>query len=782
MNAVFSWGFRLLRFVIVIVTAACLLAMSVAALSPRAVDLVQANESTHLDFSLCQLAQRSAVYDRNGNLLGELAGDENRVLIESLDEVSEEAVQTVLAVEDANFYEHSGINARALGRAFIRNVNVGGVEQGGSTITQQLIKNCVLGDDRDLVDRKIPEAIMAMRLEDDMEKDEILIRYLNTVYFGGGAYGIKAAAELYYGIDASELDWAQSAMLASLISKPVGGDPTLHPEEATDRRNRALERLEADGHITEDELQDLRSVPVPRERNRLFTIDGLEEDYFLEEVKQALLDGGHDLGETRQDRIEAVFSGGLRVYTTLDPEAQAEAEKAVAEIVPFDFRNFTAALAGVEPGTGAVRALVGGPGFEEYSKYNLATQKGRPTGSSFKTFVLAAAMEQGYVPNDTVDGSGKCTFEIPNAEDYEAENFDNSRGGTTTIRSQTLKSSNCAYLRLGQIVGLGTVIDTAHALGVNSELPKVLSLPLGPADITPLDMANSYATLANDGVRHEPHYVERIETAGGDVIWEHEDLGSRAISVQSARLTTSVLEDNVRSGTGTAARLSQQPAAGKTGTAQDFGDAWFVGYTPHLATAVWMGNPDARIPMRGVGNRSTVTGGSYPAQIWRQFMEAYHFLGALPVVEFEDPDSTRSGTKLLMPGEKEKKEKVSYSPCGSSIYEVDEDGDGVTDSCKERPYNGWCPSSQTPVDDDGDGNPDRCVPKTDTTEPPPPSTPKTQPPNTNKPRPKPPATTTSQPPATTTSQPPATTTSQPPATTTSQPPATTTTQAQPPPP
>jgi penicillin-binding protein 1A len=661
----------------VIATAAGLLAVSVAALSPRAADLVAANDTTRVDFSLCQLAQRTSVYDMNGDLLGELSGDQNRVLIESLDEVSKEGVQSVLTVEDANFYEHNGINARALGRAFVQNVSAGGIEQGGSTITQQLIKACVLGDDKDLVDRKIPEAIMAMRLEDTMDKDEILLRYLNTVYFGGGAYGIKAAAELYYGVDPSELTWDQGAMLASIISSPVSGDPTLNPNNATQRRDRALARLVSEGHIDDEEFRVLRAMPVPSERYELFTIDGLEEDYFLEEVKQNLLDDER-LGDTRRERVEAVFSGGLNVYTTLDPDAQEQAERAVDDVLPEDDRGFTMATASVEPGSGAVRAMVGGPGFEEYSKFNLATQKGRPTGSSFKTFVLTAAMERGYVPDDTVDGTGKCVFEIPNQEDYEAENFGGSRGSVSTIRSLTTDSSNCGFLRLGQITGLGNVIDTAHAMGVSSELPEVLSLPLGPADVTPLDMATSYATIANDGVRMDAYFIERVETSLGAVLWEREDNGSRAISVQSARLVTSVLEDNVEEGTGTAARLSEQPAAGKTGTAQDFGDAWFVGFTPYLATAVWMGHPDKQEPMINVGDRATVTGGSYPAMAWHNFNEEYHL--GLPVIEFEPPEDTRSGERLLMPDQRRSSSGTS-SICGSSIYEIDDDGDGSPDGC-----------------------------------------------------------------------------------------------------
>ncbi len=638
------------------------MAVTMVAVGAQAGDIITANEAEPLSSDLdCSLDLRSVVYDSSGSLIGELAGRENRALVDSLTGISDPVIQSVLAAEDADFYDHNGVNVRAIARALIQNVSSGAVEQGGSTITQQLVKLCVLGSAVDLVDRKIPEAIMAVRLENEREKDDILLQYLNTVYFGSGAYGVQAAAEVYFGKDANELNWSEGALLASLISSPGSGNPTIdedHAARALERRNRVLERLVDLDQISLVEFEEFADDPVPTTRNELFSLDQVEEDYFLEEVKQILLESS-ELGDDRVERADAIYAGGLRIYTTLDPVAQGFAEVAVEDVIPDDVstpnlinRYFVGALAAVEPATGAVRSMVGGPGFDEFSKFNLATHRGnpfpgRPTGSSFKVFVLAAAMEAGYVPDDTLNGTGPCRIPNPGGtpDPYEAENFEGSRGRTGTIRSLTLSSSNCGYLRLGQIVGLGNVVDTARALGVGGQLDAVPSLPLGVFNVTPLEMAAAYAAIANDGVYNPPYFIDRVEDRFGNVIYEHVPTPSRAISVESARLVTSVLEDNVQSGTGERARLPRQTAAGKTGTAQDFGDAWFVGYTPYLSTAVWMGNPDFRIEMRNVGGRN-VTGGSYPAMIWGQFNTGYHDRLIYPPSPFNAPGSTRRGERI----------------------------------------------------------------------------------------------------------------------------------------
>ncbi len=721
-----------LRFIAVVVLGAVVSSLTVAAIAPSVKQFLDANDYATSEISLDELANNSFLFDKDDAYIGTLHGAVNRENV-TLDQIAETTKLAVLAVEDADFYTHDGINARSIARALISNVNAGGITQGGSTITQQVVKNLVLDDSRQQVDRKIPEAALALRLEDKLSKDEILELYLNTVYFGAGAYGVKAAASVYFDKSPAALDWAESALLASLISSPSSLDPTRNPDGAQRGRRLALRRIEEEGHITEAERIEYEQAPLPAVRVATTnSLDEPEKGYFLEEVKQQLLKLP-ELGSTVNERADKVFAGGLRIYTTFDPRAQAAAEAAVAEqLGRVNDDRFSAALAAVEPGTGAVRALIGGPGFDRF-KFNIATQKGRPTGSSMKAFVLAAAMEAGIVPADSIDGTGPCSFANKGGtpDPYKSENFGGSGGSFGDLTGQTLRSSNCGYLRLAQIVGPNNVISVARALGVTARLEPILALPLGVFDITPLEMANAYAGFANDGVKTDAFFVRRIEDRDGKVVYEHHGESTRAISSQSARLVTQVLERNVLSGTGTRARLPGQPAAGKTGTSSDFSDAWFVGYTPYLATAVWMGNPEASIEMRNVGGVSGVTGGSFPAAIWGDFNVVYH--EGLEVKRFAAPGPTRGGRTIRTLEDDEAYKAFVESLCGSnesdSAITIDSDGDGFPDRCGTdtavAPREGACPALLVLVDTDGDGEPDTCAPPVPTTTVPPTTVPPT---------------------------------------------------------
>ena len=582
-------------------------------------------------------------------------------------------------------------------------MSAGGIEQGGSTITQQLVKLSVVGSEQNL-DRKIPEAAIAMRLEEQMTKDEILERYLNAVYFGGGAYGVQAAAELYFNKDADSLTYGESALLAGVISNPSLYDPVYRPDNAFDRRSVALGRLEVEGFIDAEERAVWEASELPRYRQ----LDGTQflDTYFVEEVKRQLLDDPR-LGDSRAERINRVFQGGLEVHTTFDPAAQGLAENAVRTELPDNNLGIIAGLISVEPGTGAIRAMVGGPGFDEF-EFNVTTQKGRPTGSSFKPFVLAAAFELGgLIPSDSINATSPCSFDNPGSDPpvYEAGDYNNGRrSGALTIQAHTLSSTNCGFLRLSQLVGLNNVVDTAHALGVEQTLQPVLALPLGVFDVTPLEMANAYATIANDGVRVEPYVIERVNLIGGELVFEHDPKPFRAITPQTARLITEVLERNVNCSagacTGRRAQLAQHPAAGKTGTGQDNFDAWFVGYTPQLATAVWIGNQDGQFSMRYDPNNpdftradyvqafgefadAGVTGGSLPAILWGRFMNDY--MASLPVIPFEDAEPGRRGERLQADSNEQEIEQpviVRISPCGAEEAEVDQDDDGDVDWCR----------------------------------------------------------------------------------------------------
>lgn len=564
---------------------------------------------------LAELAQRSTVHSRDGALIAVLHDEENRLPV-SLDQVPQVVIDAVLDMEDSRFFEHQGIDARGTLRALFTNVEAGSVRQGGSTITQQLVKNALLTPEKSL-NRKVKEAVLAVRLEDEMTKAEILERYLNTVFLGNGAYGVQAAAETYFGKQVEDLDDADGALLAGLIRNPVGYDPLKFPDKARTRRDLAVDRMVEMGHVTPSRAAEIKATDVPSVLSRPLPPPN---DYFVETVKQALLDDRR-LGDTPQERYNAVFRGGLRITTTLDPEMEDDAQRAVERIVPDTKGRFTAAMAVVEPGTGAVRAIVGGRNFEE-EKYNLAVQGRRQPGSSFKTFVLAAAIENGYSPKDTIDGTSPCSFKLPTGKMYTPGNYEGSKGGVMSLADATARSVNCAYVRLGQAVGLDEVVDTAHAMGIRTALdPDVFSLPLGSMEVSPLDMAAAYATLANDGVYHRPYFVEKVESRTGKVLLRGRSTGKRAVSVQTARVVTQVLQGVVQKGTGTKARLTDRQVAGKTGTSQDHQNAWFVGYTPQLSAAVWMGSPVGNVSMKNVGG-IRVTGGSYPARIWSAFMSA----------------------------------------------------------------------------------------------------------------------------------------------------------------
>ncbi|MEQ1787756.1 MAG: transglycosylase domain-containing protein, partial [Acidimicrobiales bacterium] len=633
------------------------------ALVPAVRELSDAGTSDEAIIDLGPLDQRSYVYASDGSLLTTLQAEIDRQPV-PLAEIPQHTVDAVLAVEDAEFYAHDGVNIRSTLRALVRNVDEGSVVQGGSTITQQVVK-AEFGDEQ-TIGRKAREAVLARRLEELMTKDEILERYLNTVYLGNGAYGVQAGSETYFGKGVAEIDAGQSAFLAGMIANPSEFDPIRHPDASRERWGVALQRLVAVGKLTPDERRYIVGSALPSEINQF---NPETQDYFVEEVKQALFDDPR-LGATREERQNRVFRGGLRIFTTLDPRAQllatASRNEVLAEVAPEGTptalvpiapdettgapRNATGAVVSIEPGTGAVRAMVGGAGFAS-DKFNVTTQGTRSGGSTFKIFVLMALLENGYTPNDSVNGGGPCTFrDIPGMfpDPYRVENFSNSGGGGGTITSQTLRSSNCAFVRLGQIVGIKNVIEQARRMGITTPLDDAVSMPLGTKEVHPIDMAAAVASIAADGMFHAPYYVDRVEGPDGGVLITHDPDPRRASSVQTARLAAEVLEKNVISGTGGRARIPGQHAAGKTGTAQNASDGWFVGFTPYLATAVWIGSTadNEEVKISGVG----ITGGSYPAEIWGRYMRAWH--EGLDERDYEAPERITRSSKYLRLGSK----------------------------------------------------------------------------------------------------------------------------------
>ncbi len=570
--------------------------------------------------SLEPLATRSVIYARDGSVLTVLHAEEDRQPI-PLHQVPPHVVQAVLDAEDERFFEHGPLDLRAMLRAAVNNIDAGSITEGGSTISQQLVKTELLTAKKD-VNRKIKEAVLAVQLEKQYSKHEILERYLNTVYFGNGAYGVQAAAETYYGVDVGQLTKGQAVLLAGLIRYPGGSDPFVNPEEARNRRALVTDRMQFLGHLTAEEAEQIKGEPLPTPRP---PEPPKSSDYFAEKVKQELL-AAEWLGATPQERYDAVFKGGLSIHTTLDANAQRAAENAVASLLPDDPRRFTAALVSVEPWTGAVRALVGGANFDQV-KFNLVTDgDGRQTGSSFKTFTLIAALESGYLPVDLIDGGAPCPIANPQAVDpiWSPSNVEGQGAGVMTLSAATASSVNCAFARLIKLVGPEKVVDVARRMGITNPLGAHLSLTLGSETVTPLQMASAYGTLAADGVRRQPHFVERVQSRDGTEIFRHEDKPERVISEQHARVVNQVLTQVVQSGTGTAAALPGRQVAGKTGSTDDNADAWFVGFTPQLSTAAWMGAPEGRVSMYNVGVFPRVYGGTYPAMMWRAFMSVVH--------------------------------------------------------------------------------------------------------------------------------------------------------------
>ncbi len=577
--------------------------------------------------------QTTRIYDDSDDpvLLGELHGLENREVLTSA-EMPQMARDAVVALEDERFYEHSGVDFFAILRAAWANMTNGEIVQGGSTITQQLIKNAFLTDEQ-TVDRKLREAALAYQLEKRWSKQKILDEYLNIIYFGEGAYGIEAAAQTYFGVHAADLTLAQAALLVGLPQAPSAYTPRRNPEAALARRDVCLNKLYQQGYISSEQLQGALATPL-----QLADLSAQEDarvPYWIEMVREQLV---ARYGSSR------VLGGGLRVYLSVDLELQQIAEKTIAGILdqPGDP---SAALVCVDVRTGRLVAMVGGSDFSTL-QFNLATQGRRQPGSAFKPFVLVTALQEGMSPDATFD-SGPLTIPLPDGP-WDVSSTDE---GPLTLFQATAKSSNGVYARLIMDIGADSVAETAYAMGIDTSLGDnpnpAIALGGLTTGVSPLEMAMAYATIATGGERlaaqplfvpgdtGNPITIVRVTDAQGKILDESSYTRTRVLSTDVAALTTSCLERVIETGTGKAAAIGR-PAAGKTGTTTDYCDAWFVGYTPELVTAVWVGYPSERKPMTDV-HGAKVTGGSLPAQIWAAFMQAA--LQDVPIADFDRSSS-----------------------------------------------------------------------------------------------------------------------------------------------
>ncbi len=565
-----------------------------------------------------QAAQTTKVYDSSKppQLLAELHGIEDRELV-SGDSIPQFVRDAVVAIEDERFYSHSGVDLIGIARALWADVRSGSYEQGASTITQQFIKNAYITDEK-TIDRKVREAALAYQLEKKWSKEKILNEYLNIIYFGEGAYGIQAAAHTYFGVDASQLTLAQAALLVAVPKSPSNYSPRRNPEAAHGRRDLILNKMYQQSYISSAELQEALAAPVKLAPPR--SAADVKFPYWVELVREQLVN---------QYGASTVLQGGLRVYTTIDPAMQEAAERAVADVLD-EPGDPAAALVAIDLHTGGIVAMVGGADFGR-QQFNLATQGRRQPGSAFKTFVLTTAVEQGVSPGTEYE-SGPVTIELP-GDDWNVNSKD---VGPVTLTEATASSINGTYARLIMDVGPENVVETAKKLGIRTPLQPNPAIALGglTVGVSPLEMAVAYGTIATGGERLSgsvgfdaddplaPIAVARVEKADGELVDENKLVRTPVLDPRVAYVVTDTLKGVIAHGTGRAADIGR-PAAGKTGTTQEYRDAWFVGYTPDIVAAVWVGYPDEQKEMTDV-HGIRVTGGSFPADIWASFMAAAH--------------------------------------------------------------------------------------------------------------------------------------------------------------
>ena len=590
------------------------------------------------------------IYDAAGNEIGVLRKFDTKIPVKPED-IPDVLKQAVVAVEDQRFYSHSGFDLQASMRALWADINGRAVVQGGSTITQQYVKSVYTGGERTF-SRKLKEAVIASRIDRQLDKDDILFRYLSTIYLGGGAYGVGAAAESYFRKPVSELNLSESALLAGVIRAPSELEPRANPAAAEANRVRALDLMLAQRRISQaqyDEAAVARIVNVgsdpaadgPATLVYPLELQSATEPYYVDAVRQYLsVKYGDDL----------IYRGGLRVETALDPKMQTQAEKAVADSLSGTQAPLEMAMVAIEPGTGFVKALVGGRDFAA-SQVNLALGacveqpedkaaplclagggSGRQSGSAFKPITLAAAFEQGIGPGRVY--SGPSTYRVPNCSGSfcTVSNVESGGYGAITLRQATAYSVNTVYAQLIRDVGVEETAEMAHRLGLTTVRPDGtrpdgqtygIALTLGAAETSPWDMAAAYSVFANRGVQMPATPVVKVTDAEGNVLEDNtKRKGKRVLTEVVADNLNDVLKGVVEFGTGTNAAIGRDGGtAGKTGTSENFGDAWFVGYTPALATAVWMGYSDSRDkPLRNIKGVNPVYGGTIPARTWKAFM------------------------------------------------------------------------------------------------------------------------------------------------------------------
>lgn len=562
-------------------------------------------------------SETSYVYDVKGTLLDSVHDEANRKVVD-FDEISPQLKRAVLAIEDSYYYTHNGINPSGIGRALLANLGAGSTVQGGSTVTMQLVKNLFLSPER-TISRKLVEVVLAMRIEQIFEKDEIFELYLNQVYWGHNTYGAETAAQSYFNKPAKDLTLAEAAMMAGLIQAPESFSPFVDYQTAKQRQQIVLARMRQLGWITPEEQEEAKAQPIGL--GEITSFRSSQAPYVTDAVLQEL---------TEQFGAESMAKGGMRIQTTIDLNLQKIAEETVTDSY---YRFFGGgayadqmALVAIDPRTHFVKALVGGVDHES-SEFNRAVQSRRQPGSAFKPFVYYAAFASGKYTPDSMINDSEVTY--PDGYNvYTPRNYDGSFMGSIPLRKALEMSRNVPAVKLGQAVGINRIVEIARTLGIKSPMDPVISLPLGAVDLTPMELAGAYATFANYGWHSDPTLIMQVTDSNGNILLDNTPKPQLVLDPWASAALTDVLQGVISQGTATNAQIGR-PAAGKTGTTDSQRDVWFVGYVPQLAAAVWVGNDDYRPLSRGA------TGGGYAAPVWRNFM--IQALRDEPVENFRPP-------------------------------------------------------------------------------------------------------------------------------------------------
>ncbi len=541
-------------------------------------------------------AEPTEVYDANGNVIAEFYMQNRRTI--TIDQVSSYVLKGTVDTEDVRFYQHNGVDPQGILRAIA--VQLTGGSEGASTITQQLVRNTVLSDEQFdyTLKRKVREAYIAIQMEKMYTKDQILMMYLNTIYYGHGAYGIQAASITYFNKNASDLTLAEAAMLSGLPQSPSYYDPFQNPEAALERRNTVLDRMLTAGDITQEEHDQAQAEPLTLNEGSSFLDENGTYPYWTDYIKSILSDDFD---------TDTIFKGGLHVYTTLDPTMQAAAEKAVSDqLASIGNSKLDSALVAIDPSTGYIKAMVGGNDYNT-DQFNVAAYGMRQPGSSFKTFTLITAIEQGMNPNVILN----CSSPLQATSTWLVQNYGNNNYGIITLARATELSSNTGYAQVALVVGADNIVATAKKMGIDEDLAAVPSITLGSSEVPPLEMAEAYATIASGGVHRDPVAITKIEDRNGNTVYEHQDSGEQVVDTSVTYAATQVLEGVITNGTAarSLSRLSiDQPCAGKTGTSQNSRDLWMVGFTPQLSVAVWSGYRDDNGQMVTVHGSEAIPG------------------------------------------------------------------------------------------------------------------------------------------------------------------------------